>query len=157
MKLLIIIISVAVIVGGVYMYVASTDVNEGGQEAAQEEGVPQEITSTLRGEEKDFEVRDQEIGDIVIVRSATLPSAGFVVVYEDAGERPGGIVAQTEFMTHGEYKDIEIPVLEDATEKGKKYFVMINIDNGDQKFNAGEDFPTTDESGGSIMKSFVAN
>ena len=105
-KLLIIIISIVVIVGGVYAYVSSTDVgvvdNETEEDVVQERGVLQGISSTLRGEEKDFEVRNQEAGSVVIVKNATLPSAGFVVVYEDAGERPGRIIAQTEFMTHGE-------------------------------------------------------
>ena len=148
----IIVIAILVLVGvSAYIYLTSNENAQTGTEGANsnEAGTGQEAQGALV-------VENQKAGTLAVIKKAKLPAPGFVVIYRDAGDRPGGIIAQSELLPKGTHKNIEIKTEVYPTEKDKSYFVMLNLDDGDEVFNAGKDLPTSNESGGSFMVTFKA-
>ena len=149
----IIIIAIIVIIGiGVYLYINS---NEGESTTVTEPGISVDggagqIQMPIT-EEEALVVEDQNAGVRAFIKQVKLPKPGFIVIYRDAGDRPGGIIAHSELLQKGTHKNIEIKAEVYPTEKGESYFVMMNLDDGDEEFDAGKDFPTADETGGSYM------
>ncbi|MDP2655774.1 MAG: hypothetical protein Q8P17_04625 [bacterium] len=149
----VIVIAIIVVLGiGAYLFINANEkgnpsINSGDKDA----------TGTGQGETQGaLVVENQKAGTLAVIKKAELPAPGFVVIYRDAGERPGGIIAQSELLPKGTYKNIEIKTEVYPTEKDKSYFVMLNLDDGDEEFNAGKDMPTPNESGGSYMVTFKA-
>ena len=156
-KAIIIIAIIAIIGIGTYLYIDSND-------SETETGTEPEISGNNGAgqiqmpitEEEALVVENQNAGVLAVIKRAELPEPGFIVIYRDAGDRPGGIIANSELLKKGTHKNIEVKAETYEIEKDKNYFVMINIDDGDKEFNAGKDFPTANETGGSYMITFRA-
>ena len=152
----IIIIAIIVLIGvGAYLYINS---NENTSSDTKQETQKDTVTSQapMPKTEEDLMVEDQGAGTRVVIKQAKLPESGFITIFRDAGDRPGGAIGQSELLSKGIHKDVEIKTEVYLTEKDKNYFVMINLDDGDKEFNPGKDFPTADETGGSYMITFKA-
>jgi hypothetical protein len=122
-------------------------------------GLPAQVSNTLppagsnlAGEAPVLVVPDQYPGAIVFVSQVKLKDGGWVVIYDDAGGRPGRVIGAGYFDKNATIGDINLSTL---TEEGRTYYAMLQADNGDVNFNPALDLPLKDASGASLVVSFL--
>lgn len=112
--------------------------------------VPDVITPSI---ENRVTMSDQAAGSLNIsVTSAYLQEPGFIVIHENVSGGAGRIVASSTYLPAGQSRNVMI--LTGALLDGKTYFAMLHKDNGDQKFDASQDAPMTDEDANVVMTEF---
>jgi|SRR3989344_5066487 len=98
-------------------------------------------------------VADQPPGPSVMINYATLPFAGFVVVRNDLGDRPGSIIGVSSYLEAGRYKSIRI-TLQSATVTGQALIAGLVTDDGSQRLDAGDQL-LVDARGKPLIQSFL--
>jgi hypothetical protein len=98
-------------------------------------------------------VEDQPAGNAVEVTMVTLSKTGWVVVQEDANGVPGRVLGAHRYEPgiHLGHIDLLRP-----TVAGKKYYVVLDLDNGDKTFDLHKDMPILGSDGKVAMASFMA-
>lgn len=91
-----------------------------------------------------------------VVDSVILSKPGFAVVHEDNNGQPGAVLGSSDLLTAGRHDNVIVP-LSRKTNDGEILLVVVHDDNGDGKFDASSDQPTSNN-GQVVMKNFsVAN
>lgn len=97
-------------------------------------------------------VSDQNPNTVaVVIDSAELATAGFIVLHQDNNNAPGAIVAQSKVLPAGSYKNQSIIV---TTTPGASYWAMLHSDDGNGVFEAAKDQPLTGSNGQPVMIKF---
>ncbi len=100
-------------------------------------------------------VKDQTPGANVVIESATLDRAGFVVIHEDNRGSVGRVLAMSNYLPAGTSKNINIIL---ATAPGSGYFAMLHADiDGDKNFSQNIDVALNDAAGKPVAVEFYAN
>lgn len=147
-KVILALIAIAVIFGGVYLYmsqnkvVAPEDVtnmnsNVNGDEIIGElPGDPPDVDPTVPTSDT-IAVSTQIAGDSVTVDNAFLEKVGFISIHEvDSKGKPGAVIGVSGLLTAGVKQDLEIKAM---LKPGAKYMAVLRVDDGDKKFNVAKD------------------
>lgn len=85
-------------------------------------------------------IKEQKIGDMVMVSSVNLSRKGFVVVHEKDNDQLGKIIGSSALLEIGESNNVEVALTEEL-QGGKNYVATLHFDNGDRLFRPGTDLP----------------
>ena len=98
-------------------------------------------------------VNDQEAGKVVFVSSLNISGSTWVAIHEDLEGEPGRILGARRYDAGISSGDVE---LLRPTVKGGVYYALLYADDGDRQFDSKLDPQVKDESGKTVMASFVA-
>lgn len=99
--------------------------------------------------------RDQMAGSTVVVESASLPIAGWVVVHEMNGGHVGNALGAAR-RDAGVHTAIVVELLRD-TATSSPYAVILYEDNGDKEFQLRTDLPIVSAQGDPLIATFKTN
>ena len=114
-------------------------------------------TSELRVGSNAIYVPDQVPSSMVTVGFVLLTRPGFVVIHEDAGEKPGAILGASSLVSAGETGNGVRIIFSRETKEGEELYAMLHQDDGDGTFSIANDLPVKDERGNVIMMSFAVD
>ncbi len=100
-----------------------------------------------------LEVGDQVAGQTVTITYATLPFAGFVVVRNNLGDRPGDIIGVSNYLEAGRYKSVVIK-LTSPTIIGQTLIAGIVTDDGNHRLDT-RDTLLNDTRGNPVIQSLI--
>ena len=149
-KIIISIIAVLVIGGAIVWYVSSnkavapeTKMDTTQNNTNQAELPPGEVpgddpaTNPTIPTSDTIAVSTQVPGSSATIDNVFLSKPGFVTIHEATSKgQPGNIVGTSGLLGVGAKQDLEINA---PLKPGAKYIAMVRMDNGDKKFNAGQD------------------
>ena len=101
-----------------------------------------------------IDVKNQPARSTVTIPLVILNEMGWVVIHEDDTGRPGNALGAA-LVFAGERSNIVVELLR-PTVKGKTYYAILHIDDGDKIFDLKKDLPIVDSTGATIQMSFVA-
>lgn len=90
----------------------------------------------------------------VLLTAATLEHAGWAVIHEDRGGKPGNILG-AQRLNGGTHSNVIVDLLR-GTNAGGIYYAMLHGDNGDRTFDYKVDVPLIDGTGNPVMVRFMA-
>lgn len=98
-------------------------------------------------------VAEQIPGDVVLVKSVAMETAGWVAIHDDAAGLPGNILGAY-YLPAGIHEDQQIPLLRSLAED-HSYIAVIHNDNGDKEFDYKTDLPRLDPNNNLLEASFA--
>ena len=84
-------------------------------------------------------------GNVVLVKSLSMPINGWIAVHDDLNGNPGKVLGAY-YLPVGSYSHQLVPLLR-GLEEGRSYFAVIHGDNGDKSFDFTVDQPLKDSAG----------
>lgn len=100
-------------------------------------------------------VLEQRLTDEVSVNAINMEKSGFVIIYRDAGGKPGAIIGVSKWFPAGQYADESIGLTESMMD-GVNYYAGLFADDGNGIFDPEEDRPV-ENFAGVIMATFSAS
>ncbi|MEK7203487.1 MAG: hypothetical protein AAB627_00170 [Patescibacteria group bacterium] len=102
-------------------------------------------------------VAEQAPSKTVSVAVVQFEKPGFVVIHEEANEKPGKILGASVLLSKGETKNVLVR-LSRMTADGETLYAMLHLDDGDRVFEPGKDYPAEDSlGGGPVMTIFTVD
>lgn len=101
-------------------------------------------------------VIEQRLTDVVVANSINMKAPGFVVIYRDAGGKPGAIIGVSKWFAAGQYSHEEIGLTE-ALMADMNYYAELRADDGNGIFDPKDDKAVAGLSGETVMATFTAN
>lgn len=113
-----------------------------------------ETSLGMYAEENALVPADQKPGAYVSINRMLLKQAGYAVVHEDAGGKPGAILGASLYHDAGEHSGVRVKLTR-ASRDGETLHVMIHAEtNGDMNFDSKVDKPVESALGGPIVANF---
>lgn len=100
-----------------------------------------------------LELGDQVAGQTVTITYATLPFAGFVVVRNNMGDKPGDIIGVSNYLEAGRYKSVSVK-LTTPTMTGQTLIAGIVTDDGNRRLDT-RDTLLNDNRGNPVIQSLI--
>ncbi|MDP3988812.1 MAG: hypothetical protein Q8P93_01095 [bacterium] len=99
------------------------------------------------------EVRDQLAGEMVTVSSVAVTGSTWVAIHADRDGAPGNVFGARRIETNA--SGVEVSLLR-STERGMKYYILLQEDNGNGKYDLYSDAEIISQDGLLIFDSFIA-
>lgn len=108
---------------------------------------PAEEPTSLTDGRNGLKMKNQVVGNAVIVDLVVLEHPGYVRVYSRAANgQPGDIIGTSPWISAGYHEIVSIAVSK-TLQAGKQYFAGLNLDNGDRNFQESSDLALTTPEG----------
>jgi hypothetical protein len=92
-------------------------------------------------------VQEQMLGDVVFMSALNIEKAGFVIIHDDMGGKPGDIIGVSKWFAAGNYANEDIGTTEKLID-GSTYYAMLHADDGDGVFDPKKDVAVMDSMSG---------
>jgi len=116
-------------------------------------GVSEDTTTPLLVGDNAIFVSDAMPAASVKVGFAVLAEGGYVVIHKDNEGKPGAIIGNSDVLSQGESRDLEVMLSRESVD-GETLYAMLHSDNGDGAFNPAEDKPIKDDQGNVVFMKF---
>ena len=117
---------------------------------------PQEVIATASSGATGAQIKNQQVGNAVIVDTIVIEKPGFVVVRAlGYAKKPGDVLAAGPYLEAGAYSIVSIAMPKTLV-SGQRYALTIAQDDGDKTFDAAKDTFVTTSDGTMLFAPFTA-